>query len=92
MQLAPHDSKSDLRAYLAQFDHVCRGNSWGPDEGGMHLVAVLRGVAAEVLTTLPPGAITLAGLPSALNNLFGIEQQSERHRTAAEPPNPDSSI
>ena len=47
----------------------------------MHLVAALRDVAAEVLTTLPPGAITLAGLRSALNNRFGIEQQSELVKT-----------
>ena len=40
-------------------------------------MAALRGVAAEVLTTMPPGAITLAGLRSALSNRFGIEQQSE---------------
>ena len=75
MQLTPYDSKSDLRTYLVQFDHVCRGNGWGPDEGGMHLVAALHGVAAEVLTTLPPGAITLAGLS------FGSKQPI-RHRTA----------
>ena len=81
MQLVPYDGKSDLRAYLAQFDHVCRGNGWGPDEGRMHLGAALRGVAAEILTTLPPGAITLAGLRSALNNRFGIEQQSELVKT-----------
>ena len=47
----------------------------------MHLVAALQGVVAEVLTTLPPGAITLAGLRSALNNRFGIEQQSELVKT-----------
>ena len=34
-----------------------------------------------VLTTLPPGAITLAGLRLALNNRFGIEQQSELVKT-----------
>ena len=47
----------------------------------MHLVAALHGVAAEVLTTLTPGAITLAGLRSDLNNRFGIEQQSELVKT-----------
>ena len=62
VQLTPYDGKSDLRAYLAQFDHVCRGNGWCLEEGGIHLVATLRGVAADVLTPLPPGAITLAGL------------------------------
>ena len=33
--------------------------------------------AAEVLTTMPTGGITLAGLLSALNSRFGVEQQSE---------------
>ena len=47
----------------------------------MHLAAALHGVAAMVLTTLPPGAITLAGLRLALNNRFGIEQQSELVKT-----------
>ena len=73
MQLAPYGGKSDLREYLAQFDHVCRGNGWGPDKGGMHLVAALCGVVAEVLTNLTPGAIMLANLPLALNNRFGID-------------------
>ena len=31
----------------------------------------------NVLTMMPPGGITLAGLHSALNNCFGVEQQSE---------------
>ena len=77
MPLAPYDGKTDLREYLAQFDHVARGNGWSADESGIHLVAALRGAAAEVLTTMPPGAMTLAGLRLALSNQFGIEQQSE---------------
>ena len=77
MPLAPYDGKTDLRAYLVQFDHVAKGNGWRADESGIHLVAALRGTAAEVLTTMPPGAMTLAGLRSALSNRFGIEQQSE---------------
>ena len=36
-----------------------------------------RGTVAEVLTTMPLRAMTLAGLRSALNNRFGIEEQSE---------------
>ena len=67
MPLAPYDGKTDLRAYMAQFDHTARGNGWGVDESGIHLVAALHRVAAEVLTTMPPGGITLAGLRSALN-------------------------
>ena len=74
---APYDGKTDLRAYLAQFDHVVSGNDWSADESGIHLVAELRGAAAEVLTTMPLGAITLADLRSARNNQFWIEQQSE---------------
>ena len=77
MPLEPYDGKTDLRAYMAQFDHMARGNGWGMDESGIHLVAVLRGMAAEVLTTMPPGGIMFAGLRSALNNRFGVEQQSE---------------
>ena len=77
MPLAPYDGKTDLRAYLAQFDHVARGNGWSVDESGIHLMAALCGTAAEVMTTMPPGGITLAGLHSALNNHFGVEQQSE---------------
>ena len=77
MPLAPYDGKTDLREYLAQFDHVARGNGWNTDESGIHLVATLRGAAAKVLTTMPLGATMLAGLRSALNNRFGIEQQSE---------------
>ena len=74
---APYDGKTDLRVYLAQFDHVARGNGWSVDESGIHLVAALRGVAAEVLATMPPGVMMLASLRSALSNRFGIEQQSE---------------
>ena len=66
--LAPYDGKTDLRAYLAQFDHVARGNGWSADESGIHLVAALRGAAAEVLPTMPLGAMTLADLRSALSN------------------------
>ena len=77
MPLAPYDGKTDLRAYMAQFDHVARGNGWSVDESGIHRVAALRGTADEVLTTMPPGWITLAGLRSALNHRFGVEQQSE---------------
>ena len=77
MPLAPYDKKTDLRAYLAKFDHVARGNGWSVEESGIHLVLALHGAAAEVLTTMPPGGITLAGLRSALNNQFGVEQQSE---------------
>ena len=77
MPLAPYDGKTDLRAYMAQFDHLARGNGWGVDESGLHLVAALRGAATEVLTMMPPGGITLAGLRSALNNRFGVEQQSK---------------
>ena len=77
MLLAPYNGKTDLRAYLAQFDHVAKGNGWSVDESWIHLVAALRGVVAEVLTTMPPGAMTLAGLRSARSNRFGIEQQSE---------------
>ena len=68
MLLAPYDGKTDLRAYLAQCDHVARGNGWSVEESGIHLVAALRGVAGEVLTTMPPGGITLARLRSALHN------------------------
>ena len=77
MPLAPDDGKTDLRADLAQFDHVARDYGWSVEESGIHLVAALRGAAADVLTTMPPGGITLSGLRSALNNRFGVEQQSE---------------
>ena len=69
MLLAPYDGKTDLRAYLAQFDHVSRGNGWSTDDSGIHLVVALRGMAADVLSTMPMGAIALASLNnSVLNN------------------------
>ena len=37
----------------------------------------LRGTASEVLITIPSGGVTLSSLHSALNNRFGVEQQSE---------------
>ena len=77
MPLASYDGKTDLRVYMAQVDHVARGNGCSVDESGIHLVAALHSAAAEVLTTMPPGGIMLAGLRSALNNRFGVEQQSE---------------
>ena len=77
MPLAPYNGKTDLRAYMAQFDHLARGNGWSVDESGTHLVAALHSAVAGVLTTMPPGGITLAGLRLTLNNRFGVEQQSE---------------
>ena len=53
VQLGTYDGKTDLRTYLAQFDHVARGNGWSVDEGGTQLIAALRGAAADVLTTMP---------------------------------------
>ena len=74
MPLAPYDGNGDLRAY---FDHVSSDDGWSTDEGGIHLVAALCGTAAEVLTIMPPGAITLSFLCSALNSRFAREQRSE---------------
>ena len=68
MLLAPYDGKTDLRAYLAQFDHVSKGNGWSTDDSGIHLVVALRGMAADILATMPMGAIALASLRSVLNN------------------------
>ena len=75
--LPPYDGKTDLRAYLAQFDCVARGNGWNSEQGTAQLTAALHGAASEVLTTLPLEGVTPADLYSALNSRFGVEQQSE---------------
>ena len=75
--LPPYDGKTDLMASLAQFHFVARGNGWDQVQGMAQLTAALRGAASEVLTTIPLEGATLADLYSALNNRFGMEQQSE---------------
>ena len=81
MPLAPYDGKGDLKAHLAQFNHMCMGNGWSMDEDGTLLLATLHPMAAEVLITMPPGAITLSELSSPLNSGFGKEQQIELVQT-----------
>ena len=77
MPLPPYDGKTDLRAYLAQFRCVAMGNGWNDVQGRAQLTAALRGAASEVLTTITWEGATLEDLYSALNNRFGMEQQSE---------------
>ena len=43
VQLGTYDGKMDLRAYLAQFDCVAKGNGWSVNEGTAHLTAALCG-------------------------------------------------
>ena len=77
MPLPPYDGKTDLRAYMAQFQCVARGNGWNEVQGVAQLTAALRGAALEVLTTVPSEGVTLEDLHSALKNRFGMDQQSE---------------
>ena len=77
MPLPPYDGKTDLRAYLAQFHYMARGNGWNQVQGVAQLTAALRGAASEVLTTLPLEGVTPADVYSAINNQFGMGQQSE---------------
>ena len=77
--LAPYDGKSNLRVFFVQC--IAQGNGWNPDESSVHLVAALYGVAAEVLTTIPDGVVSVPNLIVALKYQFGVEQQSELVKT-----------
>ena len=66
MPLPPYDGKMDLRAYMAQFQCVARGNGWNEVQGVAQLTAALCGAALEVLTTVPREGVTLEDLHSVL--------------------------
>ena len=75
------DGNSPLSVFKFQFETVASRNGWDDEEKALELILALKGVAAQILETMPASSRNnYTDLMAALQRKFGDEHKRELYR------------